>query len=625
MRRLALVLVAALACLAAAASAGAQEQGPRLLELGDAKFPDRAYVLTLPDRASITADDVRLRENGDLVQDFTLTPGDEIGRQQFGTVLVVDASSSMHRGAIEGAMRAARTFAERRNPEQPLGLITFNDEARVVLPLTTDGAQIREALAPTPRLARETHLYDATSAAVRVLREADVQAGTVVVLSDGSDTGSAATAGEVARQAREASARVYTVGLRTRAFSATSLRELAEATRGVYVEAGSTTRLDQLYRELSAALSNQFVLRYRSLMPLGEQVEVAVRVSGQDEVAFAGYTTKAIPAAEAGGDGGGGEPFLETTAGALVISLGCALLLGFAVLVALAPRRSVRARVEQYIASPVPDEKAWSATLIERVFGAESARARAPGRRWTAFATELELAGIRMSPEAVVFWTTLVTVLVGWLFVATAGAGGLFLAALVPVGLVIWIRVAVDRRRRAFDEQLPDNLQVIASAMRAGHTFVGAIGVVLEDTPEPSRREFRRIMTDEQVGVPLQEALARVARRMDSVDFGRVALVTTLQRETGGNTAEVMDRLTETIRERMELRRVVRTLTAQGRLSLWVVSALAPALLLIMLAINPDYVDPLFTETAGLLLLAVGAAMQVAGMLVIRRIVRIDV
>ena len=364
------------------------------------------------------------------------------------------------------------------------------------------------------------------------------------------------------------------------------------------------------------------MLRYRSLAALGETVEVAVRVDGQDGVAMAGYTTKALAAPTT--SGGGDEPFLETTAGALLISLLCAALLGAAVLVVMAPRRSVRARVEQYVAGgPVHDEKAWSAMLVDRVFGAEAARTRT-GHRWAGLTTELELAGIRMAPEAVVFWTALITILVGWLFVAAVGAGGVILAALVPIGLFVWIRVAVDRRRRAFDEQLPDNLQVIASAMRAGHTFVGAIGVVLEDTPEPSRREFRRIMTDEQLGVPLQEALTRVATRMDSVDFGRVALVVTLQRETGGNTAEVMDRLTETIRERMELRRMVRTLTAQGRLSLWVVSALAPALLLILTAINADYMDPLFTEASGIILLCIGAAMQVVGMLVIRRIVRIE-
>ena len=237
MRRLLFILAATVFAALAAAGPAAAQDGPRLLELGDAKFPDRAYVLTLPDRASITKDDVRLRENGEIITDFTVTPGDEIGRNQFGTVLVIDASSSMHDGAIEGAMQAARTFAERRNPEQPLGVITFNSSPKTVLPLTTDGGEIQNALAPTPELGRETYLYDATAAAIKMLKDADVQAGTVVVLSDGSDTGSKATVESVAGEARDASARVYTVGLRTRAFNSSSLEELAEATHGVYTEA----------------------------------------------------------------------------------------------------------------------------------------------------------------------------------------------------------------------------------------------------------------------------------------------------------------------------------------------------------------------------------------------------
>jgi tight adherence protein B len=195
----------------------------------------------------------------------------------------------------------------------------------------------------------------------------------------------------------------------------------------------------------------------------------------------------------------------------------------------------------------------------------------------------------------------------------------------LPVGVRIAIRVRVDRERRAFDEQLPDNLQVVASAMRAGHTFVGALGIVAEDAPEPSRRELRRVLSDEQLGIPLVDALNGVTKRMNSRDFEHVALVAALQRETGGNTAEVIDSVTETIRERLDLRRLVRTLTAQGRLSGWVVSSLPVALLVFLSVINPQYIHPLFHRTAGIIALGFAAAMLVTGFLVIRRIVDIKV
>jgi tight adherence protein B len=222
--------------------------------------------------------------------------------------------------------------------------------------------------------------------------------------------------------------------------------------------------------------------------------------------------------------------------------------------------------------------------------------------------------------------TALATVVVGSLLVAATGSPLAALPALcVPVVARLVIKALVDRQRRAFDEQLPDNLQVIASAMRAGHTFVGALTLVAEDAPEPSRRELRRVIADEQLGVPLADALNRVTERMDSRDFEHVALVAALQRETGGNTAEVIDTVTDTIRERLDVRRLVRTLTAQGRLAGWVVSALPVVLLMVLSLINPTYMHPMFHRTAGVVALCVGAVMLVSAFLIIRRIVEIKI
>jgi len=116
-----------------------------------------------------------------------------------------------------------------------------------------------------------------------------------------------------------------------------------------------------------------------------------------------------------------------------------------------------------------------------------------------------------------------------------------------------------------------------------------------------------------------------VARRMQSRDLEQVALVAALQRETGGNTAEVLDRVAETVRGRFELRRLVRTLTTQGRMSRWVLSLLPVGLLFVMSALNPGYVAPLFTNPVGRVLLVLGAVMIVTGSLVIKRIVNIKV
>jgi tight adherence protein B len=132
-------------------------------------------------------------------------------------------------------------------------------------------------------------------------------------------------------------------------------------------------------------------------------------------------------------------------------------------------------------------------------------------------------------------------------------------------------------------------------------------------------------VADEQLGVPLEEALGVVARRMASVDLDQVALVSALQRETGGNTAEVLDRVAENVRGRFELRRLVQTLTAQGRMSRWIVSFLPVGLLGLLTLINPEYMAPLYTHAFGRVLLVVAALMVIAGSLVIKRIVTIKV
>ena len=133
----------------------------------------------------------------------------------------------------------------------------------------------------------------------------------------------------------------------------------------------------------------------------------------------------------------------------------------------------------------------------------------------------------------------------------------------------------VSKMRKAFEEQLADNLDVLAGAMRTGHSTMGALSVMVDSAIEPSKTEFRRVLQDEQLGVPLDDALMVMARRMQSYDAEQIALVMRLQREAGGNTAEVLDRVAEVIRGRMELRRLVEVLTAQAKISRWILTGSA--------------------------------------------------
>lgn len=311
---------------------------------------------------------------------------------------------------------------------------------------------------------------------------------------------------------------------------------------------------------------------------------------------------------------------------AIVVSVAGGLLIGLAVIVATGRRVSVAERVTAYVhpdeASPVDPGR----SLIERALGDKQARQIARSPFIKRLRTEMEVAELKFGPEQLLILIVLATVLVGWLLASsTKSPIAALLALFVPVLANALVRIAAGRQRRLFADQLPDNLAVIASAMRAGQTFIGALRAVLEDAPEPSRRELRRAVMDEQLGTPLAEALSRVTERMHSEDFQHVAIVASLQRETGGNTAEVIDLVANTVRERIEIRRMVRGLTAQGRLSGGVLSLMPVGLLILISLINPTYVHPLFHSTPGLIGLGLGIGLVITGGLVIRKIVDIKV
>jgi tight adherence protein B len=245
---------------------------------------------------------------------------------------------------------------------------------------------------------------------------------------------------------------------------------------------------------------------------------------------------------------------------------------------------------------------------------------------WTAFKERMDVARVEIPPARLIAWVSAGTL--GMFVLAplvTGSPAWCVLAVAVPIGTKVYVERLARKQRKAFADQLPDNLQVIASAMRAGHSFVAALSVVVDDAQEPTKRELDRVVADERLGVPLEAALAVVVRRMQSRDLEQVALVASLQRETGGNTAEVLDQVAETVRDRMALQRMVNTLTAQGRLSRWVLTALPCVLLVLITVINPAYVAPLYHTTAGHLLLGFAAAMVCAGSYAIKRIVDIKV
>jgi tight adherence protein B len=620
------LVTAATAALAATAQA-ADKPAVRLTPLTSVQFPDRAFILASTSSTPLSKSVIGVSENGKGVTDLSAVPASLTVNRTFGVVLAVDASNSMRGPAIENAMAAARAFQTSSTSAQALGLVTFNGHIQVVAPPSTDRSAITTALRSQPPLEEKTHLWDGVGRSIDLLRQAKITAGSVVVLTDGRDVGSRLTSAQAVSKARAAGVRVFTVGLKSSQFDPHALQTIARETNGAYAEATSPASLRSIYAALSERLAREYIVRYRSEVGVGRPVTVAVTVGGVHGATWR-YATP-IPDEVAPFHRSFLDRFVSSPVSVALLALLAAALVWLAVSTVLKPRRStVRARVGEFVAAgtgTVTGTDAESLKVRERLLGhavltAERALARAPW--WDRFKEELEIGQFPIRPVPLVALTVAASAAFALLGVISP------VLVLLPLVPPFAVRAAykskLKRRRGAFEEQLPDNLGVLASSLRAGHSFVGGLASVLDEAQEPSRSELRRAVADEQLGVPVEDALLRVAQRMDSVDLEQVALVASLQRQAGGNTAEVLDVVVEAIRERFKLRRLVNALTAQGRLARWILIGLPCAVATWIAVVNPHYLAPLLHTTAGQAMLIFAVVMVTAGSFAIKRITDIE-
>jgi tight adherence protein B len=609
------------ACLWLVAGASAAG-GLHLTEAKSAGFPERAYVLSLPAGARLQASAVKVSENGHGVNGLSVVPAGAASDVASGTVLAIDASNSMRGAPIKGAVDAARAFVARRNVNQRLAVLTFNSSTHVAVPFTVSQSAIQRALAREPQLRFQTRLYDAIAEAIAQIRAADIGAGSIIVLSDGADVGSDVTPEQVIQSAKDAHVRIYTVGLRSKTFHPRPMQHLASATGGTFSRADSPSDLAAIYNRLGLQLAQEYILTYNSIVKPGNPVKLSVSVAGIG-AANAAYVAPAVQGPNGVFHGSVWNDLWQSPLMMIVVALLVPALVAAAVLIPLRQRRStVRARVSDYVS--MPQQTRDLDALVSRVFtGTERSLERT--RLWQRFSEALQFAEVPFTPAQVAIGTLAATLLVMWVFWLVAGPVLALVALSVPLGLRAIILGRIARKRRQFSDQLADNLDVLASGLRAGHSLIGALSVVVADAAEPSRSEFQHVIADEQLGVPLETALDRVVKRMRNRDLEQVSMVASVQSETGGNAAEVLDRVTESIRERQELRRLIRTLTAQGRLARWIVSLLPVGLLVAISLIQPSYMKPMFTHQSGIVALLIGLVMIVSGSVAIGRIVDIEV
>jgi tight adherence protein B len=181
------------------------------------------------------------------------------------------------------------------------------------------------------------------------------------------------------------------------------------------------------------------------------------------------------------------------------------------------------------------------------------------------------------------------------------------------------------KRFQKFEEKFPEAIDTLARAVRAGHAFTTAIEMIANEVSEPVAGEFRQLFEEQKFGLPVRDALLNLTDRIPLVDVKFFVTAVMLQRETGGNLAEILDNLSYVIRERFKILRQVRVHTAQGRLTMVLLMALPPTIVVVMQVLNPGFIQPLFSDPWGHVLIVAGISMQTIGYFVIRKIIRIQV
>lgn len=236
----------------------------------------------------------------------------------------------------------------------------------------------------------------------------------------------------------------------------------------------------------------------------------------------------------------------------------------------------------------------------------------------------LEQAGIKMRQADFNLLILCVTVTAGVVGFVLAGLliGILFLL-LGPLGAIIVVKILTARRRAKFDQQLGDTLQMLAGGLRAGHSLLRSIDAAATEAESPTSEEFARIVAENRLGRDLKDSLVDAAQRLKCEDFGWTAQAIEIHREVGGDLAEVLDHVAETIRERSQIKGQVRALSAEGKLSAYILVALPIAMFFFLYVSNPDYIGVLFTSFVGWAMAVVGVVLLALGAFWLSRVIKI--
>lgn len=623
------------------AAAQVVEPLPLLIEDADSSaHPTVELTVAMPSEfvgIELDADAFSVVENGrpvDALRVASVPSGD------LEVVLVLDVSGSMAGSPLAAAQDAALNFVDAMPPGVRVSVVTFSNETSVANEFTTDMDEIAAAVVELSA-SGETALYDGLVVASQQFNPDLAARRSVVLLSDGGDTVSESTLEHALVGLLGTSVSFYAIELQTPENDPVALSRLAAATGGSVVAATDPDALGGIFEEIAAQLVNRYLLRYQSEAFGATDVEVAVAAAGATASAVRSIRMPPAPQPEPTPvePEAAQEPEPLTVRPGAAVELGVfqqsvgfyvGLLLVLAGLVGVFfAMRNVRFRKERLLADEakalVPAEQRRTPLTAIADRAVRVADRSVQGERGGKINARLEQAGVSMRPAEFVVLTAIACVIglsAGWiLFGPLGGIAGVVLAFL---GVQFVLRHKANKRIAAFDEQLPDTLHLMAGSLRAGFGLLQAVDVIAAEAPSPTAEEFQRVKVEIHLGRDMDEALRAMAERVGSEDFRWVSDGIQIHREVGGDIAEIIDSVNETIRARNQTRRRIKALSAEGRMSATVLIALPIGLALLISVINPEYVAELTGSSIGRFLIGLGIAGMVVGVFWIRRIVRIE-
>lgn len=592
-----------------------------------------------PAQMSITAD-------GGAVENLDIQPLAS-SAVPVGVVLAIDTSGSMEGEPIEAAKAAARSFVQQKRPEDFVAIVTFADEVQVIQGFTNNGGLLQERIDGLVA-SGATAFNDAIITSLRMFDDPSSSRlqPNIIILADGDDNGSTATQAEVMEAVNGSEARIFGVALETEGFNPEAVQTVAEASGGLYLLAPEASQLDELYSQIQREINNVLVARFTVPNPNPGEMAFAVTygdLSAEQTAQVSGFvttttisqvtTTVTFPTATTYVVENTLPASPETIMLIAALGAGAALALFLWILFGRQEEEGGGAfskRLAAYGRQKGPEEADKGGffsriPLLRRFSQAAEAQVAEKGLS-SGVNAALEQANIPLSPgEAITasFGVALIVGLVGW--VMNGPLGGVIFFGLVMLFVYGFIRWAGGREKRRFESQLPDTLTLLSTSLRAGYSLLQAVEAVAAEAPDPTAREFGRAIAEARLGRSVTEALDGITARTQSKDFEWAVMAVEIQREVGGNLAEVLQTVADTMLQRNRLRGEIRALTAEGRISAFVLGSLPFAMGLFLWTSNREYIEPLFQETFGLIAIGIGVVLMSAGILWLKKIIDIDV